>query len=85
MNDFEISVDDIGDMSVGIQPLTIFTAKLDKNFVEQLKEDGTMKEFKKKLIELISEYCEPEVAYSVCDSEEIQAEYEQAYEMGRNL
>ncbi len=89
--DFIIYVQDVGDMSVGIQPLMVMESKLDQNFVEQLKDDDKVTEFKARLSQLVSEYFEAEVSYDVFDTEDIEREAEseriadEAYQTGRNL
>ena len=88
---FGIYIQDIGDSSVGIQPMMVMTGLLDQNFVQQLKEDNTLEEFKERLTQLVTEYFEPEVGYTTYDDDDIKKEVEseiiaeEAFETGRNL
>ena len=89
--DFIIYIQDVGDMSVGIQPLMVMESKLDQNFVEQLKDDDKVTEFKTRLTQLVCEYFEPDVYFDTFDTEDIEKEAEseriadEAYQTGRNL
>ena len=59
----EISIFDIGDMSVGISSLEIVRAELNQDFIDFMKEQGTFGEFRKKFQLLISEFMEAEICY----------------------
>ena len=59
----EISIFDIGDMSVGISSLEIVRAELNQDFIDFMKEQGTFGEFRKKFQALISEFMEAEIGY----------------------
>lgn len=63
MNRNDIEVYDNGDQSVGLSPLKIMTVSLNGECLELMKEQGTLTEFRHKLVDLISEYFAPETSY----------------------
>ena len=65
MDDMKIWVVDCGDLSVGLTPVTTLTAVLDGNFAGHLAENGLTEKFKKRLLDLVNEFYEPETVYAV--------------------
>ena len=60
----EIIVFDVGDSSVGIPSLKICDIELNDEFLALMKEQKTLGEFRRELVELTSKYFEPETSYS---------------------
>ena len=58
-----VAIIDVGDMSVGLRPLTILGAELNEQFLEFMEEQGTVDKFRTKLKELVAEFMEPEIYY----------------------
>ena len=73
---FTVFVEDVGDWSVGIRPIITLKADIDENMVEHLKDSKTVREFEKKLEELVKEFFEPETRYSTYDTDDLLAEQE---------
>lgn len=59
----EIIISDVGDNSVGILPSIIIEVKVSDSFLKVLREEKTLEDFRKKLVELCTEFYEPEVCY----------------------
>jgi len=72
----QIIVADVGDRSVGIQSMTELTAELNDDFLDFLKEQKTLPEFRKKLQALVEEFYEPECGYDTWMSQDDEAERE---------
>ena len=71
-NDFKIYIEDIGDTSVGIQPMLYFEARLNGFLTEELDK----KQFQKDIVDLFCKYFEPEISFAIWNSDDEKAEEE---------
>ena len=71
-DDFKIYIEDVGDISVGIQPMLYFEARLNGFLTEELDK----KQFQKDLVDLFCKYFEPETNFAIWNSDDEKAEEE---------
>ncbi len=73
---FEIFVEDVGDMGVGLSPVCTLKAELDDNMAEYLIENKLLGKFEEKLEGLIKDFFEAETYYRTYDTRDLKAEEE---------
>ena len=77
---FTIYVEDVGDRSVGLTPITTLKAELDENMVEHLIDNKLLGRFEEALEKLVNDFFEPEISYRTFDTRDL--EDEAKYENG---